>query len=249
MSNNPQGELMQQPLSARERLIVALDCPTPEMSADLVEKLGESVRFYKVGWRLFLQRGMGFVSDLRSAGKNVFLDLKMDDIAETIETAVATLPENIAFLTISGGSATARAAVKGRGDRANPKILALTLLSSLNEQDLKDLASATGMPTVEDYVLHRAGEALKAGCEGLIASGQSIGAIRARYGPEPIIVSPGIRPSGSPADDHKRSATPKEAIQLGADYLVVGRPIRLAVDPVEAANRIVAEIEEGLNAR
>ena len=235
-------------IRGREKLIVALDCPTPAAALNLVEKLGDEVIFYKVGWRLFLKGGMHIVSELRDRGKDVFLDLKMDDIAETIETAVESIRDDAMLLTLQGTTATVKAAVKGRGERPFPKFLTVTLLSSLNEKDLGEMLSVTGVEVTADlmnrYILNRAERVLEAGSEGLIASGQSIKMIRDHFGPGPIIVSPGIRPAGSADQDHKRPNTPKSAIAAGADYLVVGRPIWQAHDELEAARAILAEIDE-----
>lgn len=188
-------------LSAKERLIVALDCPTADESLELVENLGDHVDFYKVGWRLFLQRGFSFIEDLKKRGKHVFLDLKMDDIEETIENAVHELVGVARFITIHGNGATSRAAQAGRGNASEPKLLQVTLLSSLDQQDLKDLFGSKSM-TLDEYVISRARKSIESGCDGVIASGHTIGPVRAALGPGPLIVSPGIRPSGSSCDDH-----------------------------------------------
>lgn len=239
---------MKTDMRAREKLIVALDCPTPSAALNLVEKLGDEVIFYKVGWRLFLKGGMHMVSELRDRGKDVFLDLKMDDIAETIETAVEAIRDDAMLLTLQGTTATVKAAVRGRGERPFPKFLTVTMLSSLNETDLQEILSATGVEVTTElmnrYLLNRAERAFGAGSEGVIASGTSIKMIRDHFGPGPIIVSPGIRPAGSADQDHKRPNTPKSAIAAGADYLVVGRPIWQAPDELEAARSILAEIGE-----
>ncbi len=239
--------------SARERLIVALDLPTQAMALNLVDQLGDNVNFYKVGWRLFLQGGLALVEDLRNQAKDVFLDLKMDDIEETIETSVREIGELAMFLTLQGGAATARAAVRGRGKNAYPKFLSVTLLSSLGEEDLAEIYKLAGIKDeksfLPDFILHRAEQALSAGCEGLIASGEAIKSIRAKFGEEPIIVSPGIRPVGSSTDDHKRSTTPREAILHGSDYLVVGRPITMSPDPIKAVESILSEMDETLDQR
>lgn len=239
--------------NARQRLIVALDCESSALALDLVDRLGDRVSFYKVGWRLFVSGGMELVRELRIEEKEVFLDLKMDDIGETIQGAVRNIAEeDIRFLTIQGTAATARAAKAGRGDGAYPKLLSVTLLSSLDEQDLRDLFFATtgksDMPLLMNYVKHRARQALESGCDGLIASGETIGELRKEF-PEALIVSPGIRPSGAAHDDHKRAMSPKDAILAGADYLVVGRPIRLHPHPVEATDSILSEMDEAIKSR
>jgi len=236
---------MKKNLNARERLIVALDCPSQDMARSLVRTLGDEVIFYKVGWQLFLQGGLGFVRELQESGKDVFLDLKMDDIEETIESAVREISGLAKFLTIHGNGATARAACAGRGNSTLPKLLSVTLLSSLDQADLQDLFGGEA-PKLNDYVLFRAGKALESGCEGVIASGQTIKLIRDKFGDDPIIVSPGIRPIGSSTDDHKRSLTPSEALLNGADCLVIGRPIHSHPDPKEAVQVILAEMESAL---
>lgn len=237
--------------TGREMLIVALDCATQAMALNLVDTLGDEVLFYKVGWRLFLQGGLGLVVEIRNLGKDVFLDLKMDDIQETIETAVRAIGDEAMFLTVQGTPATVEAAVRGRQGRTHPKLLYVPLLSSLGEQDVRDmlpadLAASAGPDLLERYILQRAERGLQAGCDGFIASGQAIKHIRERFGPGPVIVSPGIRSSGSSINDHKRSATPREAIASGADYLVVGRPIHAAADPLGAARAILDEMNDAL---
>jgi orotidine-5'-phosphate decarboxylase len=228
-------------VSVKERLIVALDCPTLENSLDLIERLGDEVVFYKVGWRLFLQGGLSLVDTIRGQGKRVFLDLKMDDISETVDTAVREIAGRAHFLTLQGGSATARAALAGRGAQEYPKLLQVTLLSSLDQDDLGDICGP-GAPTMNEYVLHRAGMSIEAGCDGLIAAGSTVRRIREQFGPKPILVTPGIRPAGSSRDDQKRAITPAEALRDGSDYLVVGRPIHAAPDPVAAARAIIDEM-------
>ncbi len=234
--------------SARERLIVALDCPTIPTALNLVEQLGDDVTFYKVGWRLFLQGGMSFVEDLRGKFKDVFLDLKMNDIEETIETAVATIGEEAMFITVMGTSATARAAARGRGDKKFPKILSVTFLSSLDEKDLEESVPGSRTLTADDlndYVLRRAEQALSAGADGLIASGDSVRMLRQRF-PEALIVTPGVRFAEAAHDDHKRAVTPREAILSGSNFLVVGRPIHASPEPKAAVKRILDEMDQAL---
>lgn len=240
-----------QGVGARDRLIVALDWEDPEPAFSLVERLGDSVVFYKVGWRLFLHGGMDLVRRLREWNKQVFLDLKMDDIEETIRYAVGSIAQSGAqFLTIQGSSATARAAAEGRGRESDLKLLYVTFLSSLDESDLREWLPpdtvTMGDALLDRYVMGRAEKALAGGCDGLIASGTSIRLLREKF-PDALIVSPGIRLEDSAADDHKRTNTPSEAIRAGADYLVVGRPIRLASDPVSAAQAIIEQIENALH--
>ncbi|PYU91222.1 MAG: hypothetical protein DMG08_15865 [Acidobacteria bacterium] len=167
----------------------------------------------------------------------------MDDVEETIRRAVANIAASeVEFLTIHGSGATVRAARDGRGAREKPKLLSVTLLSSLDANDLKDLFADSKL-TVESYVKWRAKQAIDNGCEGLIASGETIGMLRKLY-PSAIIVAPGIRPADSSRDDHKRALSPDDAIRAGADYLVVGRPIRNSSNPRNAAEKIIEEMEQ-----
>jgi orotidine-5'-phosphate decarboxylase len=237
----------------RERLIVALDVPTRDDARRIVDELDGLVSFFKVGYQLFLAEGMPFVADLVASGKHVFLDLKLDDVEETIALAVEQVAASGAeFLTIHGGRATARAALRGRASAAKPRILFVTLLTSLDRTDLEDLGilgPGKRFPVLEDYVRWRAQQALEAKCEGLIAAGSSIADLRKTFGDEPVIVTPGVRPAGFSSNEHKRPTTPRDAMLAGADYLVVGRPIRDAGDRRATARAIIDEIEEGMAAR
>jgi len=239
---------MTKPKSARDRLIVALDVPTAKEALSLADTLGDGVVFYKVGLELFVAEGLMLVRELQAREKRVFLDLKIDDIENTIERTVAVVARaGVDLLTVFGPAATVRAARRGRGDHPGPKILAVTMLSSRNEEDLREMSFAdpdgSGRPLVETYVRVRARQLLGAGADGLISSGATMKMLRDEHGSEPIIVTPGIRPAGSGDDDHKRITTPGAAISSGADYLVVGRPVRRAIDPRAAADAIVAEID------
>ena len=237
----------------RDRLIVALDLPTLGQARQLMDELEGIVSFFKVNYQLVLGEGFAFVHHLSEEGKRIFLDLKIDDIDETVIQGVRqTQRAQVKFYTIHGNGATAHAAIEGRGNEDFPKILSLTLLSSLDQQDLYDLhiiGQRARFDSLDEYVLWRAEQAIEAGCDGLIASGSSIAQIRQRFGDEPIIVSPAIRPDGTPRDDHKRLMTPRDAIIAGADYLVIGRPIRNAASPSQMARSIVGEIEQGLTAQ
>ena len=226
-----------------DRLIVALDVDTTKKALDIIEYLNGLVSFFKVGYQLFIAEGLTFVRRLIEGNNRVFLDLKMDDVDETIRRAVANIAATrVEFLTIHGSGATVRAARDGRGAREKPKLLSVTLLSSLDANDLKDLFADSKL-TVESYVKWRAKQAIDNGCEGLIASGETIGMLRKLY-PSAIIVAPGIRPADSSRDDHKRALSPDDAIRAGADYLVVGRPIRNSSNPRNAAEKIIEEMEQ-----
>ncbi|MDE0157875.1 MAG: orotidine-5'-phosphate decarboxylase [Gammaproteobacteria bacterium] len=235
-----------------DRLIVALDFDSAAKANLLIEKLEGTVNFYKVGWQLFLGAGWPFIKALLEAGRKVFLDLKINDIDRTVEAALANMPNEFAgrleLLTIHGGSSTVAAARQGRGDNDKPHLLMLTVLSSMDAADLKELSPDGAMPDTDAIVLRRARQALDAGCEGLIASGTSVGALRRELRDrEFLIVTPGIRPADSGHDDHKRTLTPGQAIADGADYLVVGRPITQSPDPLQVAQFIIADMETALD--
>lgn len=221
-------------------LIVALDFPTQEQAAAQVEQLGDAVSFYKIGLELLFAGGLNFALILKQHSKNVFLDMKLLDIANTVEKAVANVAAfGFDMLTIHGTDRkTMDAAVRGRGN-SNLKLLAVTVLTSLNEDDL--MQQGTTMSPA-DLVLHRAQMARDAGMDGVVASGREAFAIRAAVGPDMLIVTPGVRLAGSAADDQARIMTPEHAIAAGATHLVVGRPITQAADPVQAAEIFRAEI-------
>lgn len=225
----------------KDRLIVALDMPTEAEARRLIARLGDHVTFYKVGLELLFAGGLGLAQDLKRHHKHVFLDMKLLDIGNTVERAVANAAElGLDFLTIHGTDLkTMRAAVAGRG-KSRLKLLAVTVLTNLNEDDLKQQGSRM---TPADLVLHRAKLAREAGCDGVIASGQEAKRIREAVGPGFLIVTPGIRLAGGTTDDQERVMTPERAIADGADYLVVGRPITQADDPVVVADTFVHHIQ------
>jgi orotidine-5'-phosphate decarboxylase len=237
-------------LRGQDRLIVALDVPTVDEALRLVETL-DNVSFFKIGLQLFMTGGLPTLLDsLRH--KHVFVDLKVPgDIANTVAAVVdACVTGNVAFLTLSESMPppAIKAATLARQARGSerPKFLTVPYLSSLDASDLPSVAA--GEHDLDTVILKRARTAIEAGCDGLIASGQAIRLLRTAFPRPTIIVSPGIRLAGAAADDHKRHCTPAEAIQLGADYLVVGRPIRKASDPRDTARRIMAEIDQALEA-
>jgi orotidine-5'-phosphate decarboxylase len=222
----------------RERLIAALDVPTAADARQLVEKLGHSVRFYKIGLELSTSGGYYELLDwLVKRGNRVFCDLKLYDIPETVRRAVANLRgRGVAFLTVHGDRAILEAAAKEKGDVG---ILAVTVLTSLDKRDLEAMGYRG---EVGDLVLQRAGAALAAGCDGVIASGHEAAGIKAKCGKDLLVVTPGIRPAGGDAADQKRVVDVAQAFKNGADYIVVGRPIRDAKDPAAAAEAIQATI-------
>ena len=237
------------PDSPGGRLIVALDFEGRDPALRLADRLGDLVSFYKVGWQLFIGAGFPLVRELGQRGKRVFLDLKMDDIEATVEAAVRNMKDEVDLLTIHGTGATVRAARAGRAGRLRPRFLMVTALSSVDSADVRSTFADPELD-IDDYVTGKARDALDAGCDGLIASGSSVGRLRSAFpGRDFLVVAPGIRPAGAGVDDHKRTLTPTEAVRSGADYLVVGRPVRNAADPAASAARIVDEIAGGLALR
>jgi orotidine-5'-phosphate decarboxylase len=235
--------------SGRERLIVALDVDTIDEALQVVSQLGPDVSFYKVGLQLFMAGGLSVVQRLVDEGKKVFLDLKIDDTPRTVQEAVRNSAiDGVEFFTLQGNADTVRAARAGRGSRSSPRFLQITYLSSWDTSNLHEhlhIDAGSGTISIDDQVVNRARRILDSGCDGVIASGTSVGRLRREY-PNLLIVTPGIRPAGSGSDDHKRSMSPFDAIKAGADYLVVGRPIRCAADPKGTAHKIQQEIEQAL---
>ncbi len=229
------------PIPVRERLIFALDVGSAAEAKALVETLGETVLFYKIGLELFMAGGYFELIDwLAARGKKVFVDLKFFDVPETVKRAVAALKGRpVEFATVHGNQGIMEAAVAAG---SGVKILAVTVLTSLDRGDLADLGFACDTP---ELVLSRARRALEAGCAGVISSGLEAARLREEIGPRLLIISPGIRPVDNAAvDDQKRIVTPRAAFEAGADYIVVGRPIRNAADPRAKAEAIQAEIAE-----
>jgi orotidine-5'-phosphate decarboxylase len=227
-------------MTTSSRLIVALDLAHPAAARTLVKRLGASVDFYKIGLELaYAGGGFALADELSASGKRVFLDLKLHDIANTVRRASAQLAHRgIEFLTVHAYPQTMTAAKEGVAGSAL-KLLAVTALTSYNDADL---AEAGYRMTARGLALYRAAQAKAIGIDGLVASAQEMPELRRAVGAEMILVAPGIRPAGAEAGDQKRVATPAAAIQAGADYLVVGRPILEAPDPRAAAEAIQAEI-------
>ncbi|NNK15963.1 MAG: orotidine-5'-phosphate decarboxylase [Sulfitobacter sp.] len=225
-----------------DRLIVALDVPHAVAGLELAEKLGDAVSFYKIGLGMLTGGGLALANELKQEhGKRIFLDMKLFDIGATVEAAVRGLAQfDLDFLTVHGDPHVVRAAMEGASG-SNLKILAVTILTSLDRADLD--ASLIQAGDVADLVLTRAARAFDAGAHGVIASPQEAAAIRAL--PEAdgrLIVTPGVRPAGAALGDQKRVATPAQAITDGADHIVVGRPIWQADDPHAAAEAVLAEL-------
>ena len=228
--------------ATKDKLIVALDLPAYDEARALVDRLGDAVSFYKIGLELLLAGGLELARELKFDGKRVFLDLKFLDIGNTVERAVAAAAGlGVDFLTVHGlDTKTLNAAVRGRAG-SNLKLLAVTVLTNLEQADLDEQGISL---TPEQLVLHRAKLANTAGFDGVIASGQEAGAVRAASGPQFLIVTPGIRLAGADSGDQIRVTTPEDALRAGADHLVVGRPINAAKDPRAAAEAFLARIAE-----
>jgi orotidine-5'-phosphate decarboxylase len=222
-----------------ERLIVALDVSSVDEAKALVRLLGDSTSFYKLGLELFMADGyFGLIEWLGRQQKKVFVDLKFFDVPETVRAAVRGLRNRgVTFATVHGNQAMLEAAGRDKGD---VKILAVTALTSLDQGDLDDLGFQCD---VQQLVLSRARRALEAGCDGVISSGLEAPALRRELGQRVLIVTPGIRPvQNRPTDDQKRTVDVAQAFSSGADYIVVGRPVRQAADPRAAAQAIQATI-------
>ena len=227
-------------ISARDRVIVALDLSDVEAAEKAVWALGDSINFYKIGYELVMAGGLNLAEDLVQGGKKVFLDMKLHDIGNTVMHATrAAAKLGATFLTVHAFPQTMRASVEGRGD-SDLDILAVTVLTSWDDDDLKDAGYAS---TVPELVARRAAQAEAIGIDGLVCSPAEAKELRQRLGAKMMLVTPGIRPAGAEKGDQKRVMTPSDAIKAGVDYMVIGRPILAATDPKAAADAIVAEIE------
>ncbi|HEU4659638.1 MAG TPA: orotidine-5'-phosphate decarboxylase [Pseudolabrys sp.] len=230
-------------MKSRDRLIVALDLPSVQAAAAMVARLGDTAAFYKIGYQLAYAGGLPFAAKLIAEGKKVFLDLKLHDISNTVQKGVESAARmGATFLTVHGYPQTMKAAVEGKRGSAL-KILAVTVLTSYDDADLHDAGYRL---TVKELAAMRARQARDLGVDGLVCSPEEAANLRAITGDRMVLVTPGIRPSGSTAGDQKRVMTPAKAIAAGADYLVVGRPIIEAADPKAAAESIVAEIGDAV---
>ncbi|WP_170608609.1 orotidine-5'-phosphate decarboxylase [Ruegeria arenilitoris] len=225
-----------------DRLIVALDVPNALQGLAMAERLGDSVSFYKIGLGMLTGGGLALANELKQDhGKRIFLDMKLFDIGNTVENAVRGLAQfDLDFLTVHGDPHVVRAAKEGTSGK-DLKILAVTILTSLNREDLD--ASLIKPGDVRELVVERAAKALEAGADGVIASPQEAALIRALpQAKNRVIVTPGVRPAGTSLGDQKRVATPATAISDGADHIVIGRPIYQAEDPKSAAEAVLNEL-------
>lgn len=238
-------------LLPKDRIIFALDVPDEPSVIELIRLLKGRVGLFKIGLELFVSCGPSVVKRVKeeSDGAGIFLDLKFHDIPATVAGAMRSASGlGAEFVTVhcDEGGELLRQAVKGAG---STKVLGVTVLTSLSKEGLKEAGIDKRFEDPTALVLHRAAIAKKAGCAGVVCSGTEAGLVRREFGPDFIIVTPGIRSEGDPVGDQKRVVTPFEAVKRGADYIVVGRPIRDAKDPVKAAELIGAEIERGLKER
>jgi orotidine-5'-phosphate decarboxylase len=231
----------------RDKLIVALDLPTADAARDMVARIGNNAGAYKVGLQLFAAEGPRLVQELAGSGHKVFLDLKLHDIPNTVSHAVKSIARlGVSMLTVhaAGGSSMLRGAVEAAGGRV--AVLAVTVLTSFGEDDLHETGVSGATP---DQVLRLAALAQDNGCAGVVTSARETALVRKSLGDSLIIVNPGVRPAGTGSDDQERTATPVEAVQAGASYVVVGRPITKAGDPAKAAANIVLEMEQAASHR
>jgi orotidine-5'-phosphate decarboxylase len=230
-------------IAPRDRLIVALDLPGVAPAEAMIARLGDSVTFYKIGYQLAFAGGLPLVRQLTDAGKKVFVDLKLHDIGNTVARGVASVATlGATFLTVHAYPQTMKAAVEARSG-SNLKILAVTVLTSYDDADLKAAGYHLG---VSELVEARAQQAQELGIDGLVCSPEEAASLRKTLGRRMSLVTPGIRPAGAATGDQKRIMTPARAIAAGADYLVVGRPVMEAADPKAAADAIQAEIAQAL---
>jgi orotidine-5'-phosphate decarboxylase len=230
-----------QPRDARDRLIVALDVASTDTARALVSALGTTVSFYKIGMQLVFAGGLSLVEELLRAGKRIFLDMKLLDIDNTVAGGVSSIAGlGVAFTTIHAYPKAMRAAVAAR-PQSGPGLLAVTVLTSMDDADLREAGYAERAGSL---VARRAAEARDAGMDGIVCSPHEIARVREIVGAAMAIVTPGIRPAGFAAGDQKRIMLPAAAVSAGADYLVVGRPVTAAADPARAAAAFVAEIEQ-----
>ncbi len=242
---SPRSTLSDKKLPRTPRGIVALDMPSQAEARHIVERLGEACDFYKVGSELFTAEGPQVVEWLRSQGKEVFLDLKLHDIPNTVRgaaTAAAVTGASLLTVHAAGGPAMLAAAVEGAGERT--AVLAVTVLTSLRRAELSRVWGRA-IDAVEEEVVRLAGFAADAGLHGVVCAGPDAASVRGRFGDRLALLIPGIRLAGSPEGDQARIVTPSEAVRVGANYLVLGRTVTASPNPGEAWSRVLAEIAAG----
>jgi orotidine-5'-phosphate decarboxylase len=240
MSNEP--VMKPKTISLNKRIIFALDLETPEQARAWVEKLESRVKFFKVGLQLFLAGGFDIVEWILKRGSEVMLDLKFFDVPQTVASAVKQLAgRGVSFTTVHGNDAILRAAAEAK---QGVKILAVTVLTSLDQGDLNDLGFQC---SPEDLVLSRARRALQVGCDGVVSSGLEAPKLRKELGGNFLVVVPGVRPVENRIDDQKRIVTVRDAFLNGADYVVIGRPLKQAADPPALAAEMQQQIQDALD--
>jgi orotidine-5'-phosphate decarboxylase len=229
-------------MHSKNPLIIALDVDSADQALDLIAEIGPAADFYKIGMELYAAAGMDLVKQVSAFGKNVFLDLKLYDIGETVKRATRIICQNglVQLLTVHGSNSIMKAAVEGRGSAAT-RLLAVTVLTSFDETDLRDLGYAV---PVSDLVALRVRKAMESGMDGIVCSPLEVARVREIGGPNLTLVTPGVRSAGAAQGDQKRVATPSEAIRDGSDYLVVGRQVTRSENPRKACEDILAEIGE-----
>lgn len=232
---------------ANNPLIIALDVDSSEEALRLIDKIGPAADFYKVGMELYAAAGMSLVKQIAASGRKVFLDLKLYDIGETVKRATRQICSSItpAFLTVHGSRSVMQAAVEGRG-ATSTKLLAVTVLTSFDQEDLADLGYVS---PIADLVDLRVKKARESGIDGIVCSPVEVKRVRTLAGPDMRLITPGVRSAGADKGDQKRVATPAEALRDGADYLVIGRQVTRAVDPRLACEQILAEVAASLSAK
>ncbi len=231
---------------ARDRLMFALDVPSADEADRLLDRLQGHLTFVKVGLELYTAAGPEMVKRIVERGMRVFLDLKFLDIEETVRRATSRVAAmGVEFLTVHANRKALTAAVQGR-DGSSLKLLAVTVLTNFDGNDLREMGIQR---TVQDLVTARALLASEVGCDGVVASGEEATALRQKVGPYFTIVTPGVRPAGKGVDDHARATTPTQTIAAGADYLVIGRPIRDAADPAATVGAILSEMQAAFDSR
>jgi orotidine-5'-phosphate decarboxylase len=234
------------PTNAKDRLAIALDFPNAQEALVLVDSLSDTCQWFKVGMELYYAAGNSFVHELRTRGFEVFLDLKLHDIPNTVAGAVRSVTHaGASLLTVhaSGGAAMLEAAAEAASAAGAPKLLAVTVLTSMDANELSGIG-VIGTPA--EQVLRLAKLASAAGIDGMVCSAEEVGKLRTELDPQTMLVVPGIRPAGAAAEDQRRVATPAMAIAQGASMLVVGRPITRAKNPAAAAQAILEEIAQAL---
>jgi len=228
-------------------LIIALDVDSAGEALSLIDRIGPAAEFYKIGMELYAAAGMSLVKKIAASGRKVFLDLKLYDIGETVKRATRQICSSGAptFLTVHGSRSVMQAAVEGRGDTAT-KLLAVTVLTSFDQDDLADLGYA---PPISDLVDLRVKKARESGIDGIVCSPLEVKRVRTLAGADMKLITPGVRSAGADKGDQKRVATPAEALRDGADYLVIGRQVTRATDPRSACKQILSEIAVPLSAK